>query len=127
MMCEALRLYGCFCTLSLKNNQLYKLIDFLTYSEICLSRRGIIFAFLNFSSYLLDQFIYLFMNFKLESLRMEDLIALLNQERKKFIVALDYGSAGSDLEEIRDRIKQIEAIITSREASGKHTPKQSLA
>jgi len=58
---------------------------------------------------------------KLESLQTEELISLLNQERKKFMVALDYGSPGSDLEEIRDSIKQLESVISARD-SGRNSP-----
>lgn len=54
------------------------------------------------------------MNHKLQSLTTEELTHLLIQERKKFIVAIDYGSTGSDLEEIREQIKELESIIDSR-------------
>ena len=51
------------------------------------------------------------MNHKLHNLTTDELIYLLNQERKKFIVALDYGSSGSDLQEIRDQIKTLEILV----------------
>ena len=54
------------------------------------------------------------MNHKLHKLTTDELIHLLNQERKKFIVAIDYGSSGSDLQEIRDQIKELETIISER-------------
>ena len=54
------------------------------------------------------------MNHKLQSLTTDELNNLLNQERKKFIVALDYGATPSDLEEIREQIKQLETLIDSR-------------
>jgi len=54
------------------------------------------------------------MNTKLYKLTTDQLIHLLNQERKKFIVAIDYGSSGSDLQEIRDQIKELETVIASR-------------
>jgi len=70
------------------------------------------------------------MNQKLLLLTTDELIHLLNQERKKFIVAIDYCSTGSDLQEIRDTIKELEAIITSRQADAqiqKSDSKQSVA
>ena len=54
------------------------------------------------------------MNAKLQSLSADELTYLLNQERRKFMVALDYGSSGSDLQEIRDAIKELEGLISSR-------------
>ena len=58
------------------------------------------------------------MNHKLQSLTTDEITNLLNQERKKFIVALDYGATGSDLEEIRDQIRELESLIDSREPAG---------
>lgn len=40
---------------------------------------------------------------------------LLSQERQKFLLALQYGSSASDLEEIRDTIKELQHLITERE------------
>lgn len=54
------------------------------------------------------------MNHKLNALTTEELVHLLSQERKKFIVAIDYGATASDLEEIRDQIKELEEIITAK-------------
>ena len=54
------------------------------------------------------------MNHKLQSLTTDEITNLLIQERKKFIVALDYGATGSDLQEIRDQIKELESLIDSR-------------
>ena len=54
------------------------------------------------------------MNHKLQSLTTDEITNLLIQERKKFIVALDYGATGSDLQEIRDQIKKLESLIDSR-------------
>jgi uncharacterized UPF0160 family protein len=70
------------------------------------------------------------MNHKLQALTTDELIQLLNQERKKFIVAIDYGASGSDLQEIRDHIKELESIIASRnskENSRKSENRQSFA
>ena len=70
------------------------------------------------------------MNQKLQALTTDELVQLLNQERKKFIVAIDYGATGSDLQEIRDQIKEIESIIASRnsrEISSKSENRQSMA
>jgi hypothetical protein len=70
------------------------------------------------------------MNQKLFKLTTDELIHLLNQERKKFIVAIDYGSTGSDLQEIRDQIKELEAIISTRketDTSGISDSRQSVA
>ena len=69
------------------------------------------------------------MNQKLLLLTTDELIHLLNLERKKFIVAIDYGSSGSDLQEIRDNIKELEAIIATRpvEQSQKAENKKSVA
>lgn len=62
------------------------------------------------------------MNNKLQTLTTDELVALLHQERKKFLVALDYGSTASDLEEIRESIREFETIIASRgEQSGTRT------
>ena len=57
------------------------------------------------------------MNAKLQSLSTDGLALLLIQERKKFILAIDYGASGSDLEEIRDVIKELESMIAGRESS----------
>ena len=57
------------------------------------------------------------MNTKLESLTTEQLMHLLTQERRKFLLALDFGATGSDLQEIRDVIKELEAIIKARESN----------
>jgi hypothetical protein len=62
------------------------------------------------------------MNQQLNALTTEELVQLLNQERKKFIVAIDYGTTGSDLEEIRDKIKELEGIITTKMQT-KHSQK----
>lgn len=51
------------------------------------------------------------MSSKFETLTVEQLSHLLSQERKKFLVAIDYGASGSDLEEIRDAIKELESAI----------------
>ncbi len=70
------------------------------------------------------------MNNKLQKLTTDQLIHLLNQERKKFIVAIDYGSSGSDLQEIRDQIKDLETIIADRgpaDKSGISDSRQSVA
>ena len=56
------------------------------------------------------------MNKQLQALTNDELVTLLNQERKKFIVAIDYGSSASDLEEIKDYIKELESLIASRQA-----------
>ena len=55
------------------------------------------------------------MNKKLQALSTDELVNLLHQERKKFLVAIDYGSTASDLEEIRESIKELEALIASRD------------
>lgn len=62
------------------------------------------------------------MNHKLQSLTTDELTTLLNQERKKFIVAIDYGATGSDLEEIREHIKEIESLIDSRKPADHRKP-----
>ncbi|HEY0679449.1 MAG TPA: hypothetical protein VGD17_14290 [Chitinophagaceae bacterium] len=54
------------------------------------------------------------MNQKLKALSTEELAFLLNQEHKKFLLAIDYGATGSDLEEIREVIKQLELMISIR-------------
>jgi hypothetical protein len=58
------------------------------------------------------------MNVKLQSLPTEEIISLLNLERKKFLRAIDYGASGSDLEEIRDAIKELESLVSSRDVAG---------
>ena len=61
------------------------------------------------------------MNNKLQALTNDELVALLNQERKKFIVAIDYGSTASDLEEIKEYIKELESLLASRQKPiGRH-------
>jgi hypothetical protein len=55
------------------------------------------------------------MNNKLQALTNDELVTLLNQERKKFIVAIDYGSTVSDLEEIKEHIKELESLLASRQ------------
>ncbi len=55
------------------------------------------------------------MNIKLQALTNDELVTLLNQERKKFIRAIDYGSSASDLEEIKEYIKELESLIASRQ------------
>ena len=40
---------------------------------------------------------------------------LLSQERQKFLLALQYESSASDLEEIRDTIKELQQLLTERE------------
>ena len=55
------------------------------------------------------------MNNKLQALTIDDLVALLNQERKKFVVAIEYGSSVSDLEEIKEYMKELESLIVSRQ------------
>ena len=70
------------------------------------------------------------MNHNLQALTTDELVQLLNQERKKFIVAIDYGATGSDLQEIRDQIKELESVIASRnsrEISPKGENRQSIA
>jgi hypothetical protein len=63
------------------------------------------------------------MSSKLETLTIEQLSNLLSEERKKFIVAIDYGASGSDLEEIRYVIKELEAAIASKNTtSSRHNP-----
>jgi hypothetical protein len=62
------------------------------------------------------------MNSKFETLTVEQLSDLLSQERKKFLVAIDYGASGSDLEEIRDAIKEMEAAMASRTVSSRNKP-----
>ena len=62
------------------------------------------------------------MNNKLQALTNDELVTLLNQERKKFIVAIDYGTTASDLEEIKQYIKELESLIASRqETIGRHS------
>ena len=62
------------------------------------------------------------MNKQLQALTIDELVTLLNQERKKFIVAIDYGSTVSDLEEIKEYIKELESLIASRQKlhTGRH-------
>lgn len=62
------------------------------------------------------------MNEKLQALTIDELVTLLNEERKKFIVAIDYGSTVSDLEEIRESIKELETIISSRQKNPGEVP-----
>ena len=50
----------------------------------------------------------------LKKLSTEQLLHLISQERKKFLLAIDYGATGSDLEEIRDYIKQLEEVLATR-------------
>ena len=52
---------------------------------------------------------------KLHNLPTYEILSLLNLERKKFLRAIDYGSPGSDLEDIRDAIRELESIISSRQ------------
>ena len=62
------------------------------------------------------------MNTKLQSLTNDELVNLLNQERKKFIVAIDYGCSASDLQEIKDYIRELESLIATRqEQTGRHS------
>jgi hypothetical protein len=65
---------------------------------------------------ILDTQGYKFMNAKLQSLPTEEIVSLLNLERKKFLRAIDYGTSGSDLEEIRDAIRELESMVSSRES-----------
>jgi hypothetical protein len=62
------------------------------------------------------------MSSKFENLTVEQLSNLLSQERKKFVVAIDYGASGSDLEEIRDTIKELEAAIASKTSGSRQNP-----
>ncbi|HYF31852.1 MAG TPA: hypothetical protein VD993_12100 [Chitinophagaceae bacterium] len=55
------------------------------------------------------------MNQKLHTLPTDELVNLLYQQRKKFLVAVDYGSTASDLQEIRESIKELETLIASRD------------
>jgi len=52
---------------------------------------------------------------KLSNADTKTLRTFLAQERRKFVLALQYGSSASDLEEIRDTIKEIQRLITERE------------
>ena len=60
------------------------------------------------------------MSSKFETLTINQLRKLLSQERKKFLVAIDYGASGSDLEEIRDAIKEMEIEVASRQDTSRH-------
>ena len=55
------------------------------------------------------------MNQQLQALPTDELVHLLHQERKKFLAAIDYSSSASVLEEIRESIKELEALIASRD------------
>ena len=57
----------------------------------------------------------------LRSLTTDQLVQLLNQERRKFLVAIDYGATGSDLQEIRDQIKELETTISLRNPNEKNS------
>lgn len=56
------------------------------------------------------------MNKKLQSLPTEEIVSMLALERKKFLRAIDYGTSGSDLEEIRDVIRELESLLSDRQA-----------
>jgi hypothetical protein len=60
------------------------------------------------------------MSSKFDTLTINQLSNLLSQERKKFLVAIDYGASGSDLEEIRDAIKEMEIEMASRKNASRH-------
>jgi hypothetical protein len=49
-------------------------------------------------------------------LNSRELYDLLRQEQAKFIKAIEYQSTYSDLQEIRETIKHLEALISSRQA-----------
>lgn len=55
-----------------------------------------------------------FMNDKLEKLSTAALHTLLARETRKFIVAIEYGSTASDMQEIRENIKDIQGILDRR-------------
>lgn len=50
---------------------------------------------------------------------------LLSLESKKFIVAIEYGSTASDLSEIRETIKEIQAELDNRVSGNSVRGKQS--
>ena len=52
---------------------------------------------------------------KLSNADTKTLRRLLSQERQKFILGLQYESSISDLEEIRDTIKELQQLIIERE------------
>ena len=55
------------------------------------------------------------MNPEIEKLTAGSLRQLLIREMKKFIVALKYDSTASDLEEIRDHIRELMNVLTLKE------------
>ncbi|MBC7903295.1 MAG: hypothetical protein H7Y27_07720 [Gemmatimonadaceae bacterium] len=55
------------------------------------------------------------MNQDIKKLTAGSLRKLLIREMKKFIVALKYESTASDLEEIRDHIRELMTILTVKE------------
>jgi hypothetical protein len=67
------------------------------------------------------------MNNKLRDLGPSEIKELLNRERKKFLVALDYGSPYSHLEEIRQSIKELEMLINMFERNlRQHEPEKRI-
>ena len=54
------------------------------------------------------------MSKNLNDLSSRELYQLLRQEQTKFIKAIEYGSTYSDLQEIRETIKDLEVLISSR-------------
>ena len=62
------------------------------------------------------------MNKNLLSLSSFEINELLNKERRKFLLGLDYGSPASHLEEIRQTIKDLEKIMLSKEGISRRMP-----
>jgi hypothetical protein len=55
------------------------------------------------------------MNTRLQAATTKTLNELFLIETKKFILALEYGSSASDLEEMREHIREIEDLIIRKE------------
>lgn len=79
---------------------------------LILSRRRICYLDEKFGKPYLD---IISMNQDIEKLTAGSLRKLLIREMKKFIVALKYESTASDLEEIRDHIRELMTILTVKE------------
>lgn len=55
------------------------------------------------------------MNKKIWGLSLTELHNLISRERRKFLTAINYNSTASDLEEIRDNIRELEQIAALKQ------------
>lgn len=55
------------------------------------------------------------MNKKIWGLSLSELNNLITRERRKFLTAINFGSTASDLEEIRENIRELEQIAALKQ------------